>query len=320
MPWHIYGLPGRSNATDIMDTNKRFTDPTVRVILFEDNLFAPVRKFSKTHQIRPEPATPDDLANFTNTQNVLSTPFGRIDTTFSRDEKYNIEAQSLGRLFAIQDVKLRETEYGEYSRKAAIDKGKAFCSQFIAIDGELWMRLQREPRIVYQRELRLVDNGDDGILKAVITARLGTEQIESGNPLHFGHFSASERENFEDFITTTYPQSELITFFDNLEVSLPEVFDECFEAEDMRAVAFKVISVINNMPYHDHESTIELRNDLAWEIIDHPNNSGVDYDRVAKILQQILPAIKNESYTAFVVENVLKRWELRQFNFGSIAP
>lgn len=304
--WPTQGLPEQG---DFNENNPRHQiNPGACLRVYEDSLYAPVRKFS-TFRYRdskmegPETAKPEDLTEALGSfEYALVHPFERM---YRRQEQHgeNLFSKNLyGRLKTLEQHKLTgDSEVkAKQARDEAIAAAKEDLASYLVISGELWRKLSTEPVIAVST------SGENVDIKIVAEAEISADRID--------YFNLSQLDECLEFVETKFPGKRVRQQFSGLTVITPEAFTFDGEADAVVRTARNVERAIGRGAAWiegDFKIAFDRVHSLAWRLEEGKP------DDFAEALQKLDDTWDDEGLTETAKESrhdlksTLSRWEMR---------
>lgn len=316
MTWKTGGLPGQGREEwQLIDGDvNNHINPTTEVRAFDESLWVPIRKFSRTEDVPSTTARPIDLESPVNHQTALATPFHRLFADLPRHRQLNLEAQALGRLPRFDQAKIKSVYEGGGQRDALIEDVREFLADMLCIDGELWQKLSGEPRIHFERKPRIVDDGKGDRVENVVVFSIATSPSVA-NPFNSGDFNLNRIDDCLEHVCSHFANMPHIFLFENLDIRVAEAFNLDEEHDELLKAAHKVLSELEKAAFYLTPRLIELANNLKWAI-----SQGHEHDKIAEIMEDMLPHLKHHPDIGKGISAATDRWKLRPVELSSCRP
>lgn len=213
--WQTQNLPGQGGYN--RDEVRHQINPAADIRLFKDRFYAPVRKFNMDRDENVAANAIDVGRTIGSFEFTIAHPFERLHQKQYDHRNDLYTKHRYGRLKTLMQHKLIERSERDalLEREDVIASTKDDISTYIAIDGEIWKRLEHEPVISVSTLGAKID--------LMIEARV---DIGAHNT---DYFRLSELEECLEFVAVKYPGKPIRQHFANLDVLIPEAF--VFDAE-----------------------------------------------------------------------------------------
>jgi hypothetical protein len=272
--WPVSGLPGQWDAR--VQSDERFNNGIFELRYRDGAFYAPMKRFSKSENTVPEQVTIDDLANLDNTRFLFASAF---DSALDYDVSPSDYTE--GKTLCVGDdnlsggwesLKVRDIDPDTDHREKII-KQVARSLNFAFIDGDLHLRLEREPHIRY------VNFPDE----VVITI----EQNDLLSPKVGGFFRLDRLEDCLDHVKAAYPGKPIKVWVRDLSIYNDAVLQ--FEAEEMALRATALDTIRSTMRFsqllNENHDVSRLVHKLGNIHLDKATE--VEFDCVSEILGEL---------------------------------
>jgi hypothetical protein len=310
--WATQGLPGQGDYNE--DNPRHRINPTSSISLFEDRLYAPVRKFSANRYQDEEAANliakaADIGPSIGSFEHVLAQPFERL---YREQERHNGNLYSKHRYGSLKSLdQLRLTGDSEVKAKQARDEAisaaKDDLSAYVVIDGDLWRRLFTEPVIALTTISNIVD------IKLVLGTDVGADKTD--------YFNLNQLDECLEFVETKYPGYKVRQHFSDLSVMTPEAFTFDGEADAVVRAARNVDRAIGRGAAFlegEFQTAYDALHDLVW------NRRDRDAEEFATALENLNDTWTDEGLTSVARESrsllqlAMTRWDMRPIRKSSL--
>lgn len=302
--WPVSGLPGQWDASEQSDD--RFNNGIFELRHADGAFYAPMKRFSKTENIAPEKVTVDDLANLDNTGFRFTSAFDhalgyeKSPSDFTEGKTVCEGDDGLSGDWESMNVRDIDPDY-DHRIKNVKQFGQSL--KFALIDGDLYLRLEQEPRIRYV-------NFPDEVFITI-------EQNDLLPPKLGGFFRLDRMEDCLDHVATAYPGKPVKLWVRDLSIYNDAVLQ--FEAEEMamRATAWETIQSIMRFGklLNENPDVSRLVHRLGNIQLDKATEAELDY------ASEILGELAKHDLDRFGVDNreiaaAVNRWQVRPVERG----
>lgn len=298
-PWPVSGLPGQWDAREANDD--RFNNGISDIRHRDGVFYAPMKRFSTIENRSPEKITVDDLSSIDNTRY-------RFASAFDNHLGYDVSPSEYpeGRIFCEGDegvsgdwetLKVRDID-PVHDHRAKTIRQTAEHLKFALIDGDLYLRLDDEPRIRYI-------NFPNEVFITI-------EQNDLLPPKLSGFFRLDRMDDCLEHVTEAYPGKPVSTWVRNLKVHDENVFSLKPEEMALKAAAWEVGQAMGRVGRLLNENPDPARLYFRLEKMRLENASQDELDSAADILSDLTKhdlskfGIRNQE-----IEAAVNRWQIR---------
>lgn len=231
----------------------------------------------------------------------FATSFSHLYSMRDEATKKRLQAQREGNLTRLEDIphtkRDRTIEKHSAAREYVLDFASQDAKQYIAINGFLWRKLEREPKLQYEVQ----NAGPIKVSLEMPFTRGGKRRV----------FNLARMEDLIDHLATTYPEIPVSMEIFDLEVFQPDAFKFDDEAETMWTVAYELrnhmAGKIAAMPDEVAEAWYDLRDELiGTKVEDAPGKA----QRFAELSTILVDHFK-EDRGLETARHDLERWNMR---------